>query len=168
MAKEIPTPYSGPTLAAIRKSLAELVTGGLVAYNVAEKGGALLRLELVRERLQAPTGADADSEDARDAAYAQALVAVLKDAVEGDGRILFRKHRRLLRYVLPLKEEYAKKSIKDRRTAAGKDAADGKPVKAGTIRTYYEPRALDELARVLVEMEAEKRGEVQVDDRNLA
>jgi hypothetical protein len=155
MAKEPSSPYSGPAIADVRKSLAEVVTGGLVPGNVAEKGGVLLELQIVVNRLKLPAKAN---EDARDSAYAKALTAALKDAVEG-GRILFRKHRRLLRYVLPLEKEYLNKSIKERRTAAGKNLSDGKPVGAGTIRTYYEPRALDELARVLVEMEAAARGE---------
>jgi hypothetical protein len=80
----------------------------------------------------------------------------LKEAVEK--RLLFRRYHRLLRYLLPLQAEYLGKSIKERRIATGMNMTK-KPVKPGTIRTCYEPRALDELAKVLVEMEAEHRGE---------
>jgi hypothetical protein len=34
-----------------------------------------------------------------------------------------------------------------------------KPVEPSTIRTYYEPRALNQLAVVVIRMEAEHRGE---------
>ena len=129
------------------------MTGGLVTDNVAEKGGELLGLEIVAGQVQLPEGAD---EDERDQAFTEALTAVLKEAVER--KLLFRRHRRLLRYVLPLQAEYLGKSIEERRTAAGMNMTK-KPVKPGTIRTYYEPRALNELARVLVEMEADHRGE---------
>lgn len=145
--------YSGPRLEDVRKDLAAVVTGGLVADSVAEKGRELLGLEIVVSRARLPVGA---GEDERDQASTEALTAVLKEAVEE--RLLFRKHRRLLRYVLPLEAEYLDRSIEERRAAAGKNMTK-KPVKPGTIRTYYEPRALDELARILVEMEAEYRGE---------
>ena len=149
-------PYSGPALDDLRKNLAELVTAGLVPYNVAEKGGSLLELAIVTARLTVDEDAD---EDERDAAYAEALVAVLKEAVTKE-RMPFRRYRRVLKYVLPLKEDYLGKSIEERRTAAGQELTDGKKaVKPGTIRTYYEPRARDDLARVLVEMETEHRGE---------
>ena len=150
-------PHSGSALAdLLRKNLADLVTVGLLPYNVAETGGSLLELAIVTARLKIDEDAD---EDERDAAYAKALVAVLKEAVTKE-RMPIRRYRRVLKYVLPLKEEYLGKTIKERRTAAGRDLKDGKQaVKAGTIRTYYEPRALEDLARVLVEMETEYRGE---------
>jgi hypothetical protein len=151
----VANPYSGPHVEALRKNLAALVTEGLMPYNIAEKGGELLELQIVTSRLGVIDDAD---EDVRDQAYAAALVAVLDEAVKD--RILFRKYRRLLRYVLPLREGYLNKPIEARRKAAGKNLTDGKKVvQAGTIRTYYEPRALDALAQALVEMEAQKRGE---------
>jgi hypothetical protein len=172
-------PYSGPAREALRKALAALVTGGLVPDNVVERGGDLLALEIVASRMMMPEEADRDNpdlavaeeegerdqavteeEDERDQAVTEALVAVLTDAVEKN--LLFRRHRRLLRCVLPLRTEYLDKNIEERRAAAGEYMMK-KAVKAGTIRTYYEPRALDELARVLVEMEAKHRGEVLSD-----
>jgi hypothetical protein len=146
-------PYSGPALVALRKALAALVTGGLTADSVVERGGELLALDIVASRVEA---LDEDDEDKRDQAVTDSLTAVLAEAVEK--KLLFRRHRRLLRCVLPLRKELLGKNVEERRTAAGQYMTK-QSVKAGTIRTYYEPRALDELARVLVEMEAKHRGE---------
>lgn len=150
-------PYFGPDVEIVRRSLGNLVAEGLLPSNIAENGGELLELAIVASRVEAQV--DADEED-RERAEAAALVAVLVAAVV-KGRIPARRHRRILKHVLPLKEEYLGTTIKERRTAAGQDLKPGKAVKPATIRTYYdyEPRALDELARVLVEMEAEYRGE---------
>jgi hypothetical protein len=155
-------PYSGPGVEDLRKNLGDLVTDGLTQVNIATRGGALLQLAIVRARLPAH---DESDEDEREAAYAMALPAVLKEAVE-EKRIPDRKHRRILKFVLPLKEKYLDTSIKERRAAAGEDIKTGrKAIKPGTIRTYYsyEPQALDELARVLVELEADHRGETPPD-----
>jgi hypothetical protein len=153
-------PFSaGPDLETLRKDLAALITGGIVPSNLAEHGGQLLELKIVTSQLE---GLDEDAEeDEQEAAYAKAVLNVLEVAVVKK-RIPQRKHRRILKYVLPLKKELRGTTIKER-TAAGKDLTDGKKtVKPGTIRTYkeYEPKALDELARVLVEMEAEHRDEM--------
>jgi hypothetical protein len=149
--------YSGPSIEAVRGSLAAVITEGLTPSSIAEHGHVLLELKLVVERLSTNDHAD---EDQREADYAQALTAVLDLAVIKE-RIPGRKHRRILKYVLPLESEYLGATIKDRRAAAGEHLTDGKKVKASTIRTYpeYEPTALDELARALTEMEAECRGE---------
>jgi hypothetical protein len=154
-------PYSaGPDLETLRKDLAALITGGVVPSNLAEHGGQLLELKIVTSQLE---GLDEDAdEDEQEAAYAKAFLQVLEAAVVKK-RIPQRKHRRILKYVLPLKKELRGTAIKERRTAAGKNLTDGKKaVTPGTIRTYkeYEPKALDELARVLVEMEAEHRDEM--------
>jgi hypothetical protein len=155
--------YSGPPLETLRKNLAELVTGGLVADNVAEKGGELLKLEIVTSRLRPSEKTDdEEGEDERDEACLEALTEVLRDAVK-EGRVFFKKHRRLLRIVLPLHSDLIGEPIEVRRTEAGKKMINGKEIKPGTIRTYHEPRALDELARVLLEMEAECRGESPTD-----
>jgi hypothetical protein len=149
------TRYRGPQRSAIRQNLADLSADGLVPYNVIEKGGELLRLRLVTDRLDIPLGAD---EDERDAAHARALTDTLSEAVSSiDMR---RSYRRVLNCVLPLNAEYVKASVQERRSAAGKAIKDGtKLVKPGTIRTYHEPKALDALADILVSMEAERRGE---------
>jgi hypothetical protein len=104
--------------------------------------------------------ADIADDDAREVASAVALTEVLEEAVVKP-RIPRRKHRVILKYVLPLELDFRGKSIKERRAAAGAHIFDGKKVKANTVRTYpeYEPNALDELARALTEMEAEYRRE---------
>jgi hypothetical protein len=148
-------PYSGLGVEGVRERLAGLIAKGLTPNNIANKAGELLDLGIVTSRLR--PAADAASEDER--AYAPALVAVLKEAVTRD-RMPKRGYRLILRCVLPLKDELVGKSVTERRTAAGEALLeeDG-VVQPSTIRTYYEPRALDNLATVLVAMEAEHRGE---------
>jgi hypothetical protein len=144
-------PHEGSLEARLRASLGALVTDGLVPYNVSEKGGDLLTLRIVESRIDLPPAAD---EDAREAAVTLALTAVLSEAV---ARLTaHRKSRKVLKYVLPLKPEFLGTPVEERRTAAGQQLKDGtKTVKAGTVRTYHEPRALDRLASVLVAMEQE-------------
>jgi hypothetical protein len=155
--------YQGPQRTDIRKNLSDLIAEGLVPYNVVEKGGDLLKLNLVADRLAVDPSAD---EDELDRAYCEALSALLRDAVR-DPRMR-RLYRRVLTCVLPLSDRYAKASVQERRSAAGKEIKDGtKIVKAGTIRTYHEPRALDALASILVAMEAERRGEQAPADETL-
>lgn len=148
--------YTGPSTQELRESLTALLTQGLGISGVAEHGGALLELRVVIDRLPA----DMPDEDEREIASAEALTEVLEEAVV-KSRIPRRKHRVILRYVLPLERDYRGKTIKERRAAAGEHIFDSKKVKANTIRTYpeYEPSALDELARALTEMEAKYRGE---------
>jgi hypothetical protein len=152
-------PYSEPTFEKLRPNFAELVTQGLQPYHVAEVCGELLQLGLVTSRLDLAEDA---TEDERETANAHALTAVLAEAVEHPK--IRRKARRVLKHVLPLIEEYLGTSIKERRTAASKAIKDGKKsVKPGTIRTYYEPKALDKLTEVLIEMEADHRSKMQPD-----
>jgi hypothetical protein len=148
--------YTGPSSQALRESLTALLSEGLGVSGVAEHGGALLELRMVIDRLPA----DIADDDGREVASAVALTEVLEEAVVKP-RIPRRKHRVILKYVLPLELDFRGKSIKERRAAAGAHIFDGKKVKANTVRTYpeYEPNALDELARALTEMEAEYRRE---------
>jgi hypothetical protein len=133
----------------IRRALAGLLTDGLLPWNVLENGGRLLDLEMVRSRVDL----DEDASEAEHAeAYARALVSVLSEAVTSDE--VGGKSRRLLNDVLPLNAEYLGAPVKERRTAAGAHLKPGKKaISPGTIRTYYEPKALDKLAEVLVQME---------------
>jgi hypothetical protein len=154
--KERPS-YAGPKPDALRKNLAGLVAEGFMPENVADKGGDLLELRIVTSRVT--LGKDA-SNDQREIATAEAFIALVGEVADNKKLVRQRKYRRLLRYVLPLENDCFDMDVEERRTAAGKNLFGGsKEVKPGTIRTYYEPRALDELARVLVEMEAESRGE---------
>jgi hypothetical protein len=151
--------YSGPKLADIRKRLGELVTVGMVPEQVADVGEELLELEIVSRRVKLSAAA---TEEEEDLAYATALTSLLREAVEP---LRPKKYRRLLKCVLPLKKELLGKSIDERREAAAKafNKKGGKEgVKPGTIRTYHEPRALDKLAQLLIEMETDFRGEVLV------
>lgn len=150
--------YSGPSKDRLRKNLGDLVTDGLLTYHVADVGGDLLELRIVIDRVELRKGA---SEDEHDAAYTKALTEVLAEAVEKP--TIRGKHRRLLKYVLPLKEEYLGKDVKKRRAAAAKAIKGKKNVKPGTVRTYHEPRALESLAAVLVVMEAEFCGQIRPD-----
>ncbi len=142
--------YSGPKYETLRKNLANLVIEGVVPDRAPEFAGDLLKLEIVRSRVQ-PHVEDSD------AAIGGALVEVLNDAVEQIGS---RKDRRVLRFVLPLRSEYVGTSARERRIAAGENIKDGKKVvKWGTIRAHHEPKALARLAKVLVAMEADHRHE---------
>jgi|GEM_PF-3635379 hypothetical protein len=139
---------------AIRKALGGLVTDGLVPFNVGENGGCLLKLGLVEVRREPLDGKA--SETAHYEADVEALKHVLEAAVADEE--IGGKSRRLLWAVLPLSAELVGEPIKKRRTVAGKELRPGKkPVTAGTIRNYYEPKALDKLAGVLWRMELEFR-----------
>jgi hypothetical protein len=143
----------------IRDALGKLVTDGLVPYNVGDNGECLLDLGLVKAHREALDG-DADEAE-RYGADTRALTAVLEDAVAREE--IRGKHRRLLRAVLPLKPELVGKSIKERRTEAGKDLRPDKDdVRPGTIRNHYEPKALDKLAAVLWQMEQEFQAAVEL------
>jgi hypothetical protein len=140
--------------AAVRKALAELVTGGVMPYNVAAHGGVLLEFEIVISRLELTDDDANEDDDKREEDYAAALVSVLGEAVV-KARIPQRAYRRVLKCVLPLRDEYLGLAIKDRRIVAAQELkTPKKTIKPATVRTYYEPRALDALATVLLEMEA--------------
>ena len=148
-------PYGGASPDVLRKSLAALVVDGLEPHNVADNAGELLELQIVSSRVT--FGEEADK--GREIARAQTFIALVAEVVDKK-RVRKGKYRRLLRYVLPLRKDLIGKNVNERRTAAGEHLTSGsKVVQPATIRIYYEPRALDELARVLVEMEAEVRGE---------
>jgi hypothetical protein len=144
----------GASVEDIRKALTGLVTEGLIPYNVGENGGCLLDLAIVEAQRQKPLPA---GEAERHAAHAEALTSVLTEAVADETKI-GGKPRRLLHDVLPLRPELLGETIKARRTEAGKNLKPGKKaVEPGTIRTYYEPKALKKLSEVLHRMETEFR-----------
>jgi hypothetical protein len=147
-------PEKGPSVEDIRRALGGLVTEGLIPYNVGENGGCLLDLAIVQAQRK-PVPRDAPEPD-RHAADAEALTSVLQDAV--NHKDISGKHRRLLRDVLPLRPELLGKVVKERRKEAGKDLKPGKKdIGPGTIRTYYEPKALKKLSEVLWRLESEFR-----------
>jgi hypothetical protein len=152
----IPFVEDAESIEAIRETLRKLVTDGLVPFNVGDNGGYLLELGVVRAA-RAELDA-ADDEVSRYEADTEAVRSVLAAAVEHED--VSGKYRRLLRAVLPLKPELVGKPVKERRVEAGKDIKPGKnDVTAGTIRNYYEPKALAKLAHVLWAMEQEFQAE---------
>jgi hypothetical protein len=97
----------------------------------------LLRLPAVASRL----------EELPDGREAKAVSEVLTAAVQSMGPS---QYRRLLEIVLGLDPAYEHLSAQARRERAGKEFRGGhRPVAAGTIRQYHEPRALAELASLL-------------------
>jgi hypothetical protein len=161
--------YAGISQAIVRSRLGGLIAQGLTPSNVGNKAHELLRMEIVQERRRALEDerlnaegdeSDVDEDDTADELDARALTEVLKQAV---AQIQVSNYRRILKRVLPLKPGLVGTPIAERRTAAASafrhERIGDEPVVAETIRTYHEPRALDELARTLVEMEAKYRGE---------
>ncbi len=149
--------YTGPSADEIARGLAGIVSAreGLAPDTVVEHGGALLELAMVSDRVSLDS--DADWEEAN-AAYAEVLTSVLRDAVATLGR--HPKYRRALEVLLPLKEEFAGLPAERRRAAAGQVMmGHERPVKPATVRTYHQPKALALLASVLVDMEADARRE---------
>lgn len=149
-------PENGPSVEDIRKALGRLVTEGLIPFNVGENGGCLLDMAIVQARRQKPLPTNAP-EAQRHAVHAAALTSVLSEAVEDEKKI-GGKPRRLLYDVLPLRPELLGKTIKERRTEAGKNLKPGKKdIGPGTVRTYYEPKALKKLSEKLRQMESDFR-----------
>jgi hypothetical protein len=154
--------YSGPPFAGIRECLTNLVTYGLTPQAVSDRGAVLMQLEIVlAEREPVPDDATEKEHEAADMA---AVLSVLDKAVD-KAHIPSSKDRRVLRHVLPIYEQYRGAPLKARRTAAGENIFDGDRVVApSTIRTSYEPKALDWLGVILIKLEAEKRGEAPPTD----
>jgi hypothetical protein len=128
----------------VRQALSRLVVHGADAVW-SPKAQPLLRLPRVRERI------DELGEDQA----AEALRQVLQEAIDNLGQS---QYRLLLTIVLGLSQNYEDLSAGDKRALAGKEFRGGtKPVSAGTIRQHHEPRALDELASLLVSNEGISR-----------
>jgi len=150
--------YSGPSFSDIRACFTNVVRYGLTPQTVSDRGSVLMALEIVREkRAELP---DSATDDAHEAADMAAVLEILTKAVDR-AHIPASTDRRVLRFVLPIHDNYRGASLTARRTAAGENIFDGdRVVTPGTIRTSYEPRALDWLSVVLVKLEAEQRGEI--------
>jgi hypothetical protein len=143
----------GPDLKTIRDALGSLVAYGLVPFNVAAKGGSLLELALVQAHL--PEGLKPADDEAYENAAAVAVTEVLGTVVSD---ISSRNYRVVLRYVLPLISELLGTDVTHRRREAGKALKRGrKPIKANSVRTYYEGEALDQLAEDLLRAEVAHR-----------
>lgn len=126
----------------IRRDLSGIVRFGVECAWIHEAGSGLLELACVRVRIRDRSDAHADC---------KAVVEVLREArskVAGPYGVL-------LGIVLGLDDPtHLEMSIADRRELAGQTFRHGKrPVKGGTIRTYHERKALDQLSHVLADME---------------
>ena len=149
--------YSGPPFAELRKCFTDLVRYGLTPQTISDKGAVLMELKIICERRQPLP--DSATDDAHEGADMVAVLDVLTKAIDR-AHIPASTDRRVLRFVLPIHENYRGASLSARRTAAGENIFDGDRVLTpGTIRTSYEPKALDWLGVVLVKLEAEQRSE---------
>jgi hypothetical protein len=121
----------------VRLELARLVTHGVDDTTLAD-AVALHRL---------PAVGGADPADPRTST-------ILHEALQAAiGRVSRPKQQTLLRIVLGLDPAVAGLTVQERRRIAGEQFRGGhKTVKPGTIRTYYEPRALEALATALLEL----------------
>jgi hypothetical protein len=148
--------YTGPKGDELDEALTAVVRQGLRPDLPAERGGALLDLRLVEKRLNLD---EAPGADGRNAANAEALTVVLREAVEAMGP-QHGKYRRLLTSLIPLNIELRSKGFIERLTAAGRAMKEGrKPVPADTVRKHHQQPAIRMLIRKVVEMEALARGE---------
>lgn len=125
----------------VRRALSRLVVQGVDAVWSPD-AQPLLRLPRVRARI------DQLGEDRA----ATALREVLQEAINDLGPS---QYRLLLTIVLGLGPQYKDLSAGEKRALAGRKFRGGhKRVSAGTIRQHHEPRALDELASLLISDEA--------------
>ncbi len=126
-----------PSEKAVRGALARLITHGVESIWLPDIQ-PLFELPAVKAKL---------SELGEDHA-AEALRAVLEGAIGDMGQS---QYRSLLTIVLGLDPQYEDLQAGAKREIAGQKFRGGaRPVSAGTIRQHHEPRALDELARLLV------------------
>jgi hypothetical protein len=132
-----PAQQGPPTEKEVRHALARLVVRGVEAVWSPELQ-PLLRLPAVRQEVA----------EAGEGSAPKALRSVLKRAVHS---LASSQYRSLLNIVLGLDRQYEDMSAGEKREVAGREFRGGtKPVSAGTIRQHHEPRALDELASLLV------------------
>jgi len=133
-----------PSEKAVVKALARLAQKSLELFWVRDEARELFRLTCVRER------AEKDFKGKEDA-LPLALIAVLRDLVESFEPIQYRK---LLWIVYDFDGDHPETTAQHRRTIAGTMFRDGKrPVGAGAIRKYHEPKAREKLAKQLLALE---------------
>jgi hypothetical protein len=126
----------------VRAGLAALVRIGPTALWGSETH-ALFEIPAARRRIT----------DASDTGAPRVVQEVLE---VGINRMLSQQYRDVLMFVLGLDPTTRDLSAKERRRIAGEQfRGRTKPVSAGTIRTYHEPRALNELAAVLIGLDAD-------------
>jgi hypothetical protein len=131
-----------PSEQEVRAGLAALIRVGPSALWSGETQ-ALFEIPAVRCRIVNPSDAEAPQ--------------VVQEVLEaGIHRMRSQEYRNLLTIVLGLDPTSRDFPTRERRQIAGRQfRGHTKPVSAGTIRTYHEPRALDALATVLLALEAD-------------
>jgi hypothetical protein len=142
-----------PKRSTVEKILGHLCTGALKKYWVLEHGRPLMGLDCVR----AYAGSRSTEDD-----LAAALVEYLEDAVQ---RVDSPQNRRLLEVVLGLgeadwrAESWREKTATERRAKAGRTfrGADARAVTFGTIRQHHEPKAIYDLATIVLADEKHAR-----------
>jgi hypothetical protein len=128
----------------IRKNLSNLVRHGVDSWWIDSVGKDLLRLNSVRARF--PDGVEPEEEQ-----LFEALREFLREAI---ARLGSTQSQILLRVVLGLEPGTLQLSTQERREKAGREFRRGKqPVTWGTIRSYHERHAVDQLAEMIVGME---------------
>lgn len=131
-----------PSEQEVRAGLAALVRVGPAALWSSETH-ALFEIPAVKRRITDPSDTEAP----------QVVQEVLEAGID---RIRSQQYRHLLMIVLGLDPATHDLSARERRQIAGQQfRGRTKPVAAGTIRTYHEPRALDDLATVLLALDAD-------------
>ncbi len=141
-----------PTQEAIEEALRHLIIYAARKKWILESGPTLTKLRIVRKKVD---------EDASEKEFALAVREYLENAVQ---RVKSSKNRVILEVVLGLgKKRWKAKSwrhepVSVRRKEAGRHARADGPATASTIRTYYEPRAIQELAKVILADEQKARG----------
>ena len=140
--KTEPNIESRPSAQAVRAGLAALVRQGRPAMWGSE-AQALFELPIVRRRITGPSDPEAPR--------------VIEQALEaGIDHLRSQQYRHLLVTVLGLDPKARDLPAHERRKLAGQTfRGHTKPVSAGTIRTYHEPRALDDLTTILLELETD-------------
>jgi len=131
-----------PSEQEVRAGLAALVRVGPTALWGSETH-ALFEIPAVRRRIAHPSDTEAPQ--------------VVQEALEaGIDRVRSHQYRHLLMIVLGLDPATRDLSARERRKIAGEQfRGRNKPVAAGTIRTYHEPRALDDLAAILLALDVD-------------
>jgi hypothetical protein len=126
----------------VRAGLAAVVRAGPAALWRSETR-ALFEIPAVRRRIADPSDAEAPR--------------VVHEVLEaGINRVQSHQYRHLLMIVLGLDSSTRDLSARQRREMAGQQFRGGtSPVTGGTIRQYHEPRALDDLAAILLVLDAD-------------
>jgi hypothetical protein len=141
-----------PTQETIEEALRHLITYAARKKWILESGPVLTNLRIVRKEVD---------EDASQKEFALAVREYLENAVQ---RVKSSKNRVILEVVLGLgKKRWKEKSwrhepVSVRRKEAGRHVRADAPATASTIRTYYEPRAIQDLAKVILADERKARG----------